>query len=272
MTGDSYRKIPKEDKKLFNDSLKLVTNFMTNDNDDKKRYRIKLISAIEQFIRSNPEELDEKEREKLKTVAGICIPSENRNIIFRKLNLFPLKKSHKCKVAINKALALGADYVMIGSLFGQLLESAADMVIESKDDAQYPATYNRSTGEVLYYTNYQAKNINIWNGNTEEEKRDFIRSTKSIKKRQIGMSTKEAQRAMSLALRNPVTLDPDKLKTSEGITTFIECKYTLKQWLNNMMDYLRSAMSYTNAFDLEEFKNRTDLIVNSPAEIQSVNK
>lgn len=173
---------------------------------------------------------------------------------------------------INKALALGADYVMIGSLFGQLLESAADMVIESKDDAQYPATYNRSTGEVLYYTNYQAKNINIWNGNTEEEKRDFIRSTKSIKKRQIGMSTKEAQRAMSLALRNPVTLDPDKLKTSEGITTFIECKYTLKQWLNNMMDYLRSAMSYTNAFDLEEFKNRTDLIVNSPAEIQSVNK
>ena len=106
MTGDSYRKIPKEDKKLFNDSLKLVTNFMTNDNDDKKRYRIKLISAIEQFIRSNPEELDEKEREKLKTVAGICIPNENRNIIFRKLNLFPLKKSHKCKVAINKALAL----------------------------------------------------------------------------------------------------------------------------------------------------------------------
>lgn len=173
---------------------------------------------------------------------------------------------------INKALALGADYVMIGGLFGQLLESSADMIIESKDSAQYPAIYDGETGKVVYYTSYGSVKLNIWNGNTEEEKKSFIRSVKGIKKRLIGMSTKEAQIAIARALENPVELTPDMLKTSEGNTTFVECKYTLKQWLENMMDYLRSAMSYNNCFTLDEFKNNCDLIINSPAEIQRVNK
>lgn len=173
---------------------------------------------------------------------------------------------------INKALALGADYVMIGSLFGSCLESSADMIIESKDNAQYPAVYDYESGKVVYYTNYDRKSINIWNGNTEEEKRDFIRSTKSLKKRLIGMSTKEAQIAIARALKEPKELTPDMLKTSEGIATFVDVKYTLKQWLDNMMDYLRSCMSYTNCNNLESFKNSCELIVNSPAEIQAVNK
>lgn len=173
---------------------------------------------------------------------------------------------------INKALALGADYVMIGSLFGQLLESSADMIIESKDNAQYPAIYDNEVGKVVYYTSYGSKKLNIWNGNTEEEKRAFIRSVKSIKKRLIGMSTKEAQIAIARCLEEPKELSPDMLKTSEGITTFVECKYTLSQWLENMMDYLKSGMSYCNCFTLEEFKNNCNLIINSPAEIQAVNK
>ena len=86
------------------------------------------------------------------------------------------------------------------------------------------------------------------------------------------MSTKEAQIAIARCLEEPKELTPDMLKTSEGNTTFVECKYTLKQWLENMMDYLRSAMSYNNCYTLEEFKNNCDLIVNSPAEIQAVNK
>ena len=173
---------------------------------------------------------------------------------------------------INKALALGADYVMIGSLFGQLLESSADMIIESRDNAQYPAVYDGETGKVVYYTNYGRQGINIWNGNTEEEKRSFIRSVKSIKKRLIGMSTKEAQIAIARALEEPVELTPDMLKTSEGITTFDECKYTLKQWLENMIDYLKSAMSYCNCFELKDFINETKLIQKSTAEINAVNK
>jgi len=173
---------------------------------------------------------------------------------------------------INVALALGADYVMIGSVLGSLLESSADMIIESRDNAQYPAVYDYESGKVVYYTNYDRKNINIWNGNTEEEKRDFIRSTKSLKKRLVGMSTKEAQIAIARALEEPKELTPDMLKTSEGIATFVDVKYTLKQWLENMMDYLKSGMSYCNCYTLEDFKNNCDLIINSPAEIQAVNK
>ena len=173
---------------------------------------------------------------------------------------------------INKALALGADYVMIGSLFGQLLESSADMIIESRDNAQYPAIYDGETGKVVYYTNYGRQGINIWNGNTEEEKRSFIRSVKSIKKRLIGMSTKEAQIAIARALEEPVELTPDMLKTSEGITTFDECKYTLAQWLENMVDYLKSAMSYCNCFNLTEFTNDCQLVQKTTAEINAVNK
>ena len=86
------------------------------------------------------------------------------------------------------------------------------------------------------------------------------------------MSTKEAQIAIARAEEEPRELTPDMLKTSEGITTFVECKYTLSQWLENMMDYLKSGMSYCNCFSLEEFKNNCDLIINSPAEIQAVNK
>lgn len=173
---------------------------------------------------------------------------------------------------INTALALGADYVMIGGLFGQLLESSADMIIESKDNAQYPAIYDGETGKVVYYTSYGSVKLNIWNGNTEEEKKSFIRSVKGIKKRLIGMSTKEAQIAIARCLEEPKELTPDMLKTSEGNTTFVECKYTMKQWLENMMDYLRSGMSYCNCYTLDEFKNNCDLIINSPAEIQRVNK
>lgn len=173
---------------------------------------------------------------------------------------------------INKALALGADYVMIGGLFGSLLESSADMFIESRDNAQYPAIYDTETGKVVYYTSYGSVKLNIWNGHTEEEKKSFIRSVKSIRKRLIGMSTKEAQIAIARALEEPKELSTDILKTSEGITTFVECKYTLKQWLENMMDYLRSGMSYCNCTTLEEFKNNCNLIINSPAEIQAVNK
>ena len=172
-----------------------------------------------------------------------------------------------------KALALGADYVMIGSLFSKLLESAAEMVIESKDTIQYPAIFNHETGKIVYYTNYNydGKSINIWNGNTEEEKRDFLRTVNRVTKKLIGMSTKEAQIAIGRALEVPVELSGDMLKTSEGITTFVECKYTLNQWLENMTDYLRSGMSYCNCYTLDEFKNNVNLIPNSPAEIQAVN-
>jgi hypothetical protein len=60
------------------------------------------------------------------------------------------------------------------------------------------------------------------------------------------MSTKIAQSKMN---------QNAKLKTSEGRTERQKVEYTIKQWSDNEIDYLRSAMSYTNSKDLNEYKN-----------------
>jgi hypothetical protein len=60
-----------------------------------------------------------------------------------------------------------------------------------------------------------------------------------------GMSTKEVQNKWG---RN-------EIKTSEGISKTNKVEYTLSGWVENLEDYLRSAMSYTNSNTLEEFKN-----------------
>jgi hypothetical protein len=61
-------------------------------------------------------------------------------------------------------------------------------------------------------------------------------------------------------------------KTSEGCYKTVEVRYTMKQWVDNMKDYLRSAMSYCNSFTLYEFIGNQNLIINSMPEIYSVNK
>jgi hypothetical protein len=78
-----------------------------------------------------------------------------------------------------------------------------------------------------------------------------------------GMSTKTAQRLIK---------SDNELKTAEGIEKTIEVKYTMKQWVDNMRSYLRSTMSYCNAFSLEQFIGKQTLKVQSPSEIYSVNK
>lgn len=117
-----------------------------------------------------------------------------------------------------KAIALGADYVMIGGLFNKSLESCGQT----------------SIFKFLYVSNKQAKYL--W------EKAPFLR--KFMYKKFRGMSTKEVQKSWG----NPV------LKTSEGIVKLNKIEYTLPQWKDNFIDYLRSAMSYTNSHKLNDFR------------------
>lgn len=101
---------------------------------------------------------------------------------------------------IIKALAIGADYVMLGKIFAMSEEACGD-VVPTKDEK-----YMRK-----YY----------------------------------GMSTKRAQ----------TEFGNTELKTAEGIETLVPIKYTLTGWCDNFISYLRSAMSYTNSRNLNEFKN-----------------
>ena len=172
-----------------------------------------------------------------------------------------------------KAIALGADYVMIGSLFTGLLESAAPLDIEC-----YNSHYKYGYAEGII--NDGINNIlNLWDGlededdndtlvpidnkELEQKKKDFIKDMKDIVKESYGMSTKKAQK-----LINPNA----KSKTSEGCTKYIHVKETVKQWSDNMIDYFRSAMSYTNKKYINDFRGKVDLIIISSSAILAVNK
>lgn len=136
---------------------------------------------------------------------------------------------------INKALALGADYVMVGSEFAACYDSAAK-------------TMNKNSPNF---------------GLDETTKRNLIKDL-NIKKIHFGMASKEAQRIYNEGSEN--------FKTAEGTFKVLECKHTIKSWTDNYIDYLRSAMSYTGCSSLDEYIGKVDLIVNSNSEIFAVNK
>lgn len=101
---------------------------------------------------------------------------------------------------IIKALAIGADYVMLGKIFAMSEEACGEVV--PTEDEKYMRKY-------------------------------------------YGMSTKKAQ----------AEFGNTELKTAEGIETLVPIKYTLAGWCDNFISYLRSAMSYTNSRNLNEFKD-----------------
>lgn len=113
---------------------------------------------------------------------------------------------------IIKALALGADYVMLGSMLNKCLESSGDSYFKGFKVSKRVANF-------------------LW-------KKGF-----KIEKKFRGMSTKEVQKKWGRT----------QLKTSEGVVRMRTVKYTLEGWTENFVDYLKSAMSYTDSRTLEDF-------------------
>ena len=120
---------------------------------------------------------------------------------------------------IIKALALGADYVMVGSLFAQLKESAADTV-----DVDGKGTYRK-----LFY----------------------------------GMASREGQ----------ICLNGKKTRAAEGISKTLPIIGTIESWVDNMIEYLQSAMSYCDCEYLERFRpSKVKTVVISNNTQNSINK
>lgn len=127
---------------------------------------------------------------------------------------------------IIKALALGADFVMLGSIFNKALESCAPCLYESK------ASYSTGLHEV-----------------THAEALEMFNDGQPIFKNFRGMSTKEVQRKWG----------KHNIKTSEGISEIRQVEYTLSGWIENFKHYLKSAMSYTDSINLNTFIGAVDI-------------
>ena len=85
---------------------------------------------------------------------------------------------------------------------------------------------------------------------------DLIKKNKlSVWKEFYGMSTKKAQANIINAKARTGDEPRRAFKTSEGLVKYQKVEYSIAGWVRNEIDYLRSAMSYTNSRTLEEYKN-----------------
>ncbi len=204
-----------------------------------------------------------------------------------------------------KALALGADYVMVGGLFASFIESAGVITegdklinLDNTTDYEYDIKIINNHFDADYllnkiiikgplsmsdkfdiYKNCEGVEtlkvllgdnltqyfyiFDIYNPNLHEAIKRAIVDLYKFKKQMYGMSTKTAQRLIKSNC---------ELKTAEGIEKTIDVKYTMKQWTDNMIDYLKSAMSYCGCTKLSQFIGKQELVVQSSSEIFAVNK
>ena len=174
-----------------------------------------------------------------------CLTSANTGVHYPMASLisecYEIKKSNNFQTKIVadggftnfdeiiKALALGSDYVMLGGIFSQCLESCSKTKILNLIPIP------------------ESKKTIIW------DKYPFIR--KFLTKSYRGMSTKQVQKDWNRKT----------LKTAEGIVKTNPVRYKLTSWVENFTDYLKSAMSYTNSTTLDDFKNSEYILITQNA-------
>jgi GMP reductase len=143
---------------------------------------------------------------------------------------------------------LGADYVMIGSVFAKLVESAA------------PTFYYEKDGTIHEISPFEHK-IDAYPDGTFDIDEECI--IDNLHKVFYGMASRRGQE----------DIQGKKTKTSEGVEKVLDCTTNLKKWCENMKSYIQSAMSYTNCRNIEEFNpENVNGIIISPQTRDSINK
>lgn len=153
---------------------------------------------------------------------------------------------------IIKSLALGADFVMVGGLFASLIESAGKTFIEDKN------------GDIIELYPLECHNI-THEGNVffikEKYNPSSVRIMDNVFKTCYGMASSDGQ----------ISINGKKTKTSEGITKTIKVTTSVEKWSKNMMDYMKSAMSYLNIKDYKFLSNAQVMLMTSNLK-ESINK
>lgn len=142
---------------------------------------------------------------------------------------------------IQKSLALGADFVMIGKLFAECEEACGEIgYAESEEDFANGSYYTREQYEM--YKKYTEEDFNLFGKN-----RKLLVPYRMYR----GMSHRYSQKLIG----------GDGSKVSEGICKPVRVKYTLKHWITNEDSYLRSCMTYTNSRTIEELKENAEVTI-----------
>lgn len=167
---------------------------------------------------------------------------------------------------IIKALALGADYVMCGSIFSKMMESSAPKFLwkDSKARLRFP---------IERYKNLKFDGNN-WVGNYTDEFLAELES-KGVKKddnAQIVIGKVKSMYYGMASERGQIALNGSKTKTSEGNMKLLDVTYTMHGWSTNFKDYLRSAMSYIGCTRINDIVECSEVIINSKNASESINK
>lgn len=167
---------------------------------------------------------------------------------------------------IIKALALGADYIMCGSIFSKMMESSAPKFLgkDSKVRLRFP---------IERYKNLKFDGSN-WVGNYTDEFLAELES-KGVKKddnAQIVIGKVKSMYYGMASERGQIALNGSKTKTSEGNMKLLDVTYTMHGWSTNFKNYLRSAMSYIGCTRINDIAECSEVIINSKNASESINK
>ena len=159
---------------------------------------------------------------------------------------------------IQKCLALGADFVMCGNMFAKSEEACGQIVyINPEEFDDYLKGKVKGASEEYYHSQIKDLTNKLKNSNTLERTKMFQNLLDEWYRMQpyreyYGMSTKQAQ----------LITGGSGNKTSEGISRPVPIEYPIAKWADNMKSYLISTMSYAGCYDLDEFRNNTEIIIN----------
>lgn len=128
-----------------------------------------------------------------------------------------------------KALALGADYVMLGDLLARTFTACGKLYDTPNPVPEYDKSLSKA---------------------------EALLSTKPVFREYYGMSTKKAQMEMGKT--------EEECRTSEGIVKYLPVGQFLDKWLDNFAHYLKSSMSYCNCTQLEDFIGFPCMGINTP--------
>lgn len=167
-----------------------------------------------------------------------------------------------------KALALGADRIMIGGLFAGCLEACGKLRLSFPAPEAQQEFGNRYYNPSEFIIRYEDGIFYLYP--TEQYLKrcpnGFLRSVRDhvmvkLYRTFYGMASRQGQRDINGGVAE---------KTAEGIEKTIPVTITLSGWVENMIHYLRSAMSYMSVKTLEGISG-AEVRVISPAAKGAIN-